>query len=132
MPVLARALARIVAVGAGAAAGLVGSFVHGSVAYGVALGLVTALALSLLTFVVAGVAARSRTGAVLAVTGWLLPVLLLAVRRPEGDLVVPGTASGYAWLIGGTILGGCTIAWPYASRLVSGGSAPSGEARIGR
>jgi hypothetical protein len=41
-------------------------------------------------------------------------VLLFSMPRPEGDLVVPGDALGYAWLLGGVVVAGLAIAWPYA------------------
>lgn len=36
---------------------------------------------------------------------WLGVVLALSVQRPEGDLVVPGTLTGLAFLFGGAIAG---------------------------
>ena len=39
--------------------------------------------------------------------GWLVAVLVLASRRPEGDLVVPGPVAGYVWLLGGTAARRC-------------------------
>ena len=108
--VLLHAMAPVV----GAVVGLLGSFAHAVVLARLPVGLVCALLLSGATFVAAGLAVRSRTGAAAAVLGWLLPVLLLSAPRPEGDLVVAGNASGYAWLLGGTVVAGLCVAWPYA------------------
>jgi len=122
MPMLGRVLAATAGSIVGAFAGVVGSFVHGYTVVGVPIGLVTALGLSLLVFMTSGVAARGRAGPALSAAGWLLSVLLLTVRRPEGDLIVAGTGLGYAWLIGGTILGAWTVAWPYGSWLPGAGN----------
>ena len=98
----------------GIAAGVLGSFVHPVIAWHLPVGLLCALALSGAVFVAAGLAVRSRSGAAAAAAGWLLPVLLFSSPRPEGDLVVPGDALGYAWLFGGVVVAGLAIAWPYA------------------
>jgi N-acetyl-1-D-myo-inositol-2-amino-2-deoxy-alpha-D-glucopyranoside deacetylase len=98
---------------AGAAAGVLGSFVHPATAWGVPVGLLCALALSAAVLVAAGLAVGSRSGAAATAAGWLLPVLLFSSPRPEGDLVVPGDALGYAWLFGGIVVAGLAVAWPY-------------------
>jgi hypothetical protein len=115
VPTPLRLLVHGLAVVLGALAGLLGSFVHPVVVAGLPLGLVCALVLSGSAFVAAGVAAGSRSGAAAAAVGWLVPVLLLSAPRPEGDLVVPGTGLGYAWLVGGMVVAGLAIAWPYAA-----------------
>jgi hypothetical protein len=52
------------------------------------------------------VAATGRRGtALLPPVVWLIVALLFAASRPEGDLVVPGTASGLAFLFLGAIAG---------------------------
>ena len=105
----------VLAVLGGLGAGLLGSFVHGSAAYGVPVGLLTALGLSLSVFSVAGLAARSRGPTALAVAGWMLMVLVLSLRRPEGDLVVPATLLGYLWLLGGMATAAAALSVPYAA-----------------
>lgn len=115
MPPARRVIGWVLAVLGGLGAGLLGSFVHGSDALGLPVGLVTALGLSLAVFAAAGLAGRSRAPAALAVTGWLLIVLALSLRRPEGDLVVPGTLPGYLWLLGGLLAAGLAVSLPYAS-----------------
>ena len=100
---------------AGIAAGLIGSFAHAVTAYGVPVGLLAGLALTLAVCATAGLAAGSRGPSACAALGWVSIVFLLSTSRPEGDLVVPGTLLGYAWLLGGTLVAGATASWPYAS-----------------
>jgi hypothetical protein len=97
----------------GIAAGVLGSFVHALRLAGLPVGLLCGLALTATVLVAAGLATGSRSGAVAAAAGWFLPVLLLSAPRPEGDLVVSGSALGYLWLVGGTIVAGVAVAWPY-------------------
>jgi hypothetical protein len=90
-------------------AGLLGSFVHALEPAGVPFGMLVALALSAAVFVTCGLV-LGRPGAVAAAAGWVVVVLLLATQRPEGDLVVAGSAEGYLWLLGGTLVaGGCLV-----------------------
>ena len=110
-----RVLAGVVAMLGGFGAGLLGSFVHATTSYGVPVGLLAGLGLSLAVFVTAGLSTRSRGPVAAAALGWVAVVLLLSLRRPEGDLVVPGTLLGYVWLLGGTLLAGAAVSWPYAS-----------------
>jgi Family of unknown function (DUF6113) len=110
-----RVLAGAVAVLGGVAVGLIGSFVHGITAYGVPVGLLAGLLLTLAVCATAGLATGSRGPAACAAFGWVSIVFLLTTRRPEGDLVVPGTLLGYVWLLGGTLVAGAAVSWPYAS-----------------
>jgi hypothetical protein len=108
-------LACVVAVLAGLGAGVLGSFAHASTSYGLPVGLVAALGLCLGVFAVARLAGSSRAPVAGAAVGWATAVLLLSVQRPEGDLVVPGTALGYCWLVGGMLGAAATVSWPSAS-----------------
>src|SRR6187401_1831698 len=110
-----RVLVGVVAVLAGLAVGLIGSFVHPITAYGVPVGLLAGLVLTLAVCATAGFATGSRGPAAGAALGWVFAVFLLSTRRPEGDLVVPGTLLGYVWLLGGTLVAGAAASWPYAS-----------------
>jgi hypothetical protein len=105
----------------GLGVGLIGSFSQGATwaVLGVDLpvGLVVSLAASLVVIVGAGLLAGSRLGAALAFLGWLLATTVMALKRPEGDLVVPATTYGLVWLFGGTVLGGLALAWPYGMRV---------------
>lgn len=116
----ARVLIHVLAVVAGFAAGVLGSFVHAVTWHGLPVGLVIALTLSLSVFVAAATATRSRSGAAAAVGGWLLPVVLLAARRPEGDLIVAGTHAGYAWLVVGVVLAAAVVAYPHGDSAAGG------------
>jgi hypothetical protein len=100
------------AAAAGAGAGVLGSFVHPLDLAGLPVGLAVAAALSAGVFVTTGLL-LDRPGAAAAALGWLVAVLVLASRRPEGDLVVPGSVAGYVWLLGGTLLAGGCVALPY-------------------
>ena len=112
VPPALRALLVLPAAAAGACAGVLGSFVHPLVLAGLPVGLAVAAALSVGVFVTSGLL-LGRPGAAAAALGWLVAVLVLASRRPEGDLVVPGSVAGYVWLLGGTVLAGCCVALPY-------------------
>ena len=130
MPVALRALLLLAAAVAGAAAGLLGSFVHPLTVVLLPVGLLLAFALSAAVFVTAGLL-LGRRGAVAAGAGWVVTVLLLASPRPEGDLVVPGSAGGYVWLFGGTLLAAGCLALPYG-RLPPPGVQPSATPGGGR
>lgn len=98
----------------GLAAGVLGSFVHAYTVAGLPVGLLTGLGLCLAVFVTSGLALRGRRGVAVSTAGWLVAVVMLSLRRPEGDLVVPGTLLGYAWLLGGLVVAAVAAAWHYA------------------
>lgn len=68
-----------------------------------------------------GRALRSSGAAALPCVAWLVTTMLLASSRPEGDLVVPGSGEGVAFLLLGTI-----------SAIVGIGTVRSGIARSDR
>lgn len=113
----------------GALAGVLGSFDQavGAVVPLLRLhvGLVLALLLTLAVFTGAALVTRHRSTPVLALLGWLAAVLVLSMKRPEGDLVVPATPSGYAWLLGGSLLG--AVAVVLAPRLARAADAGPGH-----
>ncbi|MEO7979840.1 MAG: DUF6113 family protein [Sporichthyaceae bacterium] len=120
MPAAVRVLLLVPAALAGAAAGLLGSFGHALEPVALPLGLLVGWGLSVAVFVTCGLVA-GRPGAAAAVGGWLVVVLLLSTQRPEGDLVVAGSAVGYLWLLGGFVLAvGCLV-----PRYVRGGRPPA-------
>jgi hypothetical protein len=88
---------------AGAAVGLLGSFYHafdlGPIpAFAIAFAL-----LNLGAFRLAGWAMRTRLGAAAPALAWLLVVIFMSSKRPEGDLVISGSAAGYVFLLGGAV-----------------------------
>lgn len=124
MPSAGRLLLHAAAVAVGAVAGLLGSFVHPLRLLGLPTGLLCGLALTAVAVAASGLLAGERSGALAAAIGWVAPVLLLSAPRPEGDLVVPGTALGFAWLVGGTVVAGVAVSWPYAGSGRSSGHRP--------
>jgi hypothetical protein len=120
----ARPLGFVFAVVGGLCCGLLGSFAHGYERYGVPIGLLASLGLLLAVLVSAGMLTRSRAGVLVAAASWLLVVLVLSQPRPEGDLVVPGSGLGYAWLLGGMVVSAAAAFRPY-----DGGREPAPPAR---
>lgn len=99
----------VLAVG-GAVLGLLGSFYHAVEAGPLP---VLAIAFALLNFAMlrlAGWAMGTRLGAVIPGLGWLLVVIFLSSKRPEGDLVISASAAGYVFLLGGAIAAVIAIA----------------------
>lgn len=96
--------------------GLIGSFEFSWQAGAVP---VAAIALSLVNLVVfraAGWAMESRLGAVAPATPWMVVLVLLSSRRPEGDLVVTGTTAGYTYMFGGAVAALIAIVWTRSAR----------------
>ncbi|HZB33155.1 MAG TPA: DUF6113 family protein [Streptosporangiaceae bacterium] len=88
---------------AGAVVGLLGAFYHA-----VDVGPIPAFAiafalLNLGAFRLAGWAMGTRMGAGAPALAWLLIVIFMSSRRPEGDLVISGSAAGYVYLLGGSV-----------------------------
>ncbi|HSF26491.1 MAG TPA: DUF6113 family protein [Actinomycetes bacterium] len=118
---VAAAAVYVLVVVVGFGVGLIGSFSQAAtrtlVGVDLPVGLVASLVVTLAVIVGAGLSTGSRVGAGLAFAGWLLATMVMAVKRPEGDLVVAATPLGLVWLFGGTVLGGLALAWPYGQRL---------------
>lgn len=118
-----RTLGKVVLLGllatVGAVTGVVGAFVHEFSAevagIGLPVGLLLALGPAAAVYVLAGWLLRSRLAVLAPGTGWLLPVLVMSVPSPEGDLVVAANPAGYAFLLGGSVLIGLAVALPYGS-----------------
>jgi hypothetical protein len=81
-----------------AGCGIAGSFVH---RWASPLGVVLTIGAAAGVFLFARRWSRSRVGIGAVSAAWLLPVLLLAQRRPEGDLVIAGDVVGMVFLFGG-------------------------------
>ncbi len=101
--VLASLAGVLVAAATGALAGLAGSLLCLSIP-----GLVLGLALTVAAAVLSA-AHLGRPGSGSALVGWLLVVLTASLGRPEGDVVIPASGLGYAWLLGGTVLSGLVV-----------------------
>ncbi|HEX6471341.1 MAG TPA: DUF6113 family protein [Streptosporangiaceae bacterium] len=87
----------------GAMLGVAGSFYQGIDAGPVPLLAIVFAALNLIGFRLSGWAMGTRLGAVAPTVGWLVVVIFMSSRRPEGDLVISGSAAGYIYLLGGTV-----------------------------
>ena len=122
---LARLLLHAVLLALGVLVGALGSFVHAQVVAGVPVGLLCAYALMAAALVTAGLATRSRSGPAATAAGWLVALLLLSAPRPEGDLVVAGDLTGYAWSLGGLVLAAVAVAAPWP--VLASGPAAAGR-----
>lgn len=116
---VARTLLLWLLTGLGLAAGVFGAFFHGWL---VPLGLLVSLVGLAAVLALAMAATSSRSGPALAAVGWFLAVLVLSAARPEGDVVVDGTATGYGYLLLGSVLatGSLVVSTLYAVGLVGG------------
>lgn len=80
---------------------------------------VAAIALSLLNLAVfraAGWAMESKAAAIVPAALWMIILVVLASRRPEGDLVVTGTPAGYVYMFGGAVAALVAVAWTRSAR----------------
>ncbi|GAA2953222.1 DUF6113 family protein [Streptomyces enissocaesilis] len=82
----------------GALTGAAGVLVHAAWFPG---GLLLALLAAAGVFYGSLYATGVRTGVGASAAGWLVAVVLLTLSRPEGDLLVGGSAVSYAYLLGG-------------------------------
>jgi N-acetyl-1-D-myo-inositol-2-amino-2-deoxy-alpha-D-glucopyranoside deacetylase len=92
----------------GVAVGVAGAFLHTSVLLLAGIPWPTGLVLALGLFSVALVHAgrmEGPTGVWACSSGWILAVLVLSWPRPAGDIVIPGTWYGYAFLGLGFLVG---------------------------
>jgi len=98
----------------GAAAGLLGSYaqqyVAGSGRWPV--GVLLALVLTAAAAAAVRTGRSARWGCMAAALGWFAVVTVAASQRREGDLIVPGDAKGWAFLLGGALVLGVAIALP--------------------
>jgi hypothetical protein len=72
------------------------------------------VAVALIGNIVAGVLGiemtGNRLGAIVPGIGWVVAVLPLGAKRPEGDLIVTGDTKGYAFLLAGLLASVSVIA----------------------
>lgn len=83
--------------------GLVGSFEFSWTIGSVPVAAILLSAAAFAAFRIAGWAMESKLGVAAMAAPWLIVVVLLSSRRPEGDLVVTGTTAGYVFIFGGSI-----------------------------
>lgn len=98
----------------GALVGAVGSGVHqlvgGERRWPV--GLAVALALTALWGLVLGRRPGPAAVRVAGTLGWVVVVAAVSMRRPEGDVLVPGNARGYSWMLIGFAVLLATVVLP--------------------
>jgi hypothetical protein len=108
----------------GVALGVLGSFEFSWTAGDVPLAALGWTVVNLAAFRGAGWAMRGKLGAAVPAVLWLIVVLVLSSRRPEGDLVVTGTAAGYVFIFGGALAAAIAVALtPSVSTWMLGGAA---------
>lgn len=86
--------------------GLAGSFIH---RWASGAGVVLALAAMVALIVLAREWTDSRLWIAAVVVMWIVPVVVLAQTRPEGDVVIAADARGFAFLFGGMLCAGVGI-----------------------
>jgi hypothetical protein len=108
--------------------GVIGSFEFSWQAGSVPVAAIALSALNLAIFRAAGWAMESRLGAVVPAVLWMIILVVLSSRRPEGDLVVTGTTPGYVYMFGGAAAALVAIVWTRSSRswLLRGTPQPPG------
>lgn len=88
-----------------AACGLAGAFVQGARPGGTLL----ALAATAATMILARRWAPNRIAVGLIGAAWLAPVIVVAVNRPEGDVVIASGVEGLVFLFGGVLCIGVAV-----------------------
>ncbi|MFF2628104.1 DUF6113 family protein [Kitasatospora griseola] len=69
-------------------------------------------------------ATGTKLGAGAPLAGWFLVLAVLLAPRPEGDLVLSATATAYAYLFGGSVLGVVCATLPTSTGFLFGVPAP--------
>ncbi|MBG6087267.1 DUF6113 family protein [Actinomadura viridis] len=109
----------------GAVIGLIGSFAQEWTAGPVPVAGLVLIAVNFGTALAAGRAMGGRLAAAIPTLVWAAVAFAMSVRRPEGDLVVPGTLTGYLFIIGGLVAGVAAVSLVPSRR-------PPGEWLTGR
>jgi hypothetical protein len=106
--------------------GVIGSFEFSWQAGSVPVAAIVLSVVNLAAFRAAGWAMESRLGAAVPAILWMIVLLVLASRRPEGDLVVTGTTAGYVYMFGGAVAALVAIVWTRSARpwMLTGVSRP--------
>ncbi|WP_242901005.1 DUF6113 family protein [Actinomadura terrae] len=87
----------------GGVVGLLGSYSQGWTAGDVPAASIVLIAVVFATVRLSGWGMGGRIGATVPAVVWGIVVFVMSTRRPEGDLVVPATLSGYVYIIGGML-----------------------------
>lgn len=130
--VTGRVAAYVVLFGAGVLVGAAGAFVQAvTVRVGpvsLPVGVVLALTGTTGLFYAGGRLMGGRAGAVVPAVAWLLTVMLLSNKRPEGDVVLSQAASAYVYLFLGTLIGAvvATLAGVHLRPAATSAAAPGG------
>jgi hypothetical protein len=96
--------------------GVVGSFEFSWQLGSVPVAAILLSLVNLVAFRAAGWAMESKLGAVVPAVLWMIILVVLASRRPEGDLVVTGTTPGYVYMFGGAVAALVAIVWTRTAR----------------
>ncbi len=91
--------------------GVIGSYEFSWEAGGIPVAALAWSVVNLAFFRAAGWAVSGKLGATVPAAVWLIAVLVLSSRRPEGDLVVTGTTAGYVFIFGGALAAALAVAW---------------------
>lgn len=113
----------------GVALGVFGSFEFSWTFVGIPVAALGWSAANLAVFRAAGWAMEGKLGAGLPAAFWLVVVVVLSSRRPEGDLVVTGTVAGYVFIFGGAVAALAAISWTPSRSWLLPGATPVSEAR---
>lgn len=96
--------------------GLIGSFEFSWQLGGVPVAAIFLSLVNLAAFRAAGWAMERKLGAVVPAVVWMIILVVLSSRRPEGDLVVTGTTPGYVYMFGGAVAALAAIIWTRSAR----------------
>lgn len=101
----------------GVVVGVYGAVYHASLSvWRVPVGALVAVAAVFLVCRAAGLLLRTRPAALLPAVGWLVAVVALSSRRPEGDLLITGSAGGYVLLFGGAVAAAVAVTMSFLDR----------------
>lgn len=109
----------------GAIIGLIGSFNYSWTAGGVPVAALLLAAGNFGVLLSAGRGMGGKLGALVPAAAWMLVIIVMQTRRPEGDLPITGTVEGYLFIVGGMVAAGLAI-------VVTPSSGPPGAWLAGR
>ncbi len=114
----------------GVALGVFGSFEFSWTFFGIPVAALGWSVLNLAVFRAAGWAMNGKLGAGVPAALWMVVVVVLSARRPEGDLVVTGTLAGYVFIFGGAVAALAAVSWtPSVRSWLLAGAAPMPDVR---